>query len=368
MMDKNNYQSGGSCVGIFFTLFLIPFAFVVVLALGYVGYLPFKVEMHTLITIGFIFIIYLFFIKHNASYSACKISNNFALMEDHLQEALKANALTIMGKTKSTLTVRDFIEEYFKGIRDDNFARVASSVFPMLGILGTFIAIALSMPDFTVSDSGQLDREISLLLSGIGTAFYASIYGIFLSLWWIFFERRGLAHIEQSSLSLEEIYDSRIWKKSELIKHEHMQTELKDQKIIQTLQETFSLDFIKDLNNQYIRNFKTIIDDTTNSFERVTTHMESVSRDLRKTIEQIDTRKESVDAVETVKKDIHTFIDGVTQLNKGLDKFNGSVDHTFVKIDQELAGAVDKLGEMAEMIVEQNLRIQKKLSDTDKES
>ena len=367
-MDKNNYQSGGSCAGIFFTLFIIPFMFVVVLALGYVGYLPFKVEMHTLITIGFIFIIYLFFIKHNASYSACKISNNFALMEDHLQESLKANALTIMGKTKSTLTVRDFIEEYFKGIRDDNFSRVASSVFPMLGILGTFIAIALSMPDFTVSDSGQLDREISLLLSGIGTAFYASIYGIFLSLWWIFFERRGLADIEGSSQSLEEIYDSRIWKNSELIKHEHMQTELKDQKIIQTLQETFSLDFIKDLNNQYIRNFKTIIDDTTNSFERITTHMESVSRDLRKTIEQIDERKESVEAVATVKKDIGTFIEGVTHLNRGLEKFNGSVDHTFSKIDQELAEAVDKLGEMAEMIVEQNLSIQHRLSDTDKES
>ena len=224
------------------------------------------------------------------------------------------------------------------------------------------------MPDFTVSDSGQLDREISLLLSGIGTAFYASIYGIFLSLWWIFFERRGLAHIEGSSQSLEEIYDSRIWKKSELIKHEHMQTELKDQKIIQTLQETFSLDFIKDLNNQYIRNFKTIIDDTTNSFERITNHMESVSRDLRKTIEQIDERKESVEAVATVKKDIGTFIEGVSHLNRGLEKFNGSVDHTFSKIDQELAEAVDKLGEMAEMIVEQNLSIQHRLSDTDKES
>jgi len=367
-MDKRNYQSSGSCFGIFFLLFLIPFVALVLLSLGYMGILPFKVEMHTLITLGIIFVIFLFFIKHNASYAACKISNNFALMEDNLQEALKANALTIMGKTKSTLTVRDFIEEYFKGIRDDNFARVASSVFPMLGILGTFIAIALSMPDFTVSDSGQLDREISLLLSGIGTAFYASIYGIFLSLWWIFFERRGLARIEKSSLSLEELYGSRIWKKSELIKHEHMQTELKDQKIIQTLQETFSLDFIKDLNHQYIRNFKTIIDDTTNSFERITNHMESVSRDLRKTIEKMDERKESVEAVATVKKDISTFIKSVNHLNDGFERFNGSVDHTFEKIDYELAGAVDKLGEMAEMIVEQNLNIQKKLSDADKES
>jgi len=362
-MDKNNYQSGGSCGGIFFILFLIPLLFVVALVAGYLEYIPFKTEMHTLITISSIFVIYLFFIKHNASYASCRISNNFALMEDNLQDTLRANALTIMGKTKSTLTVRDFIEEYFKGIRDDNFARVASSVFPMLGILGTFIAIALSMPDFTVSDSGQLDREISLLLSGIGTAFYASIYGIFLSLWWIFFERRGLANIEKSSQSLEEIYDARIWKKSELIKHEHMQTELKDQKIIQTLQETFSLDFIKDLNNQYIRNFKTIIDDTTNSFERITTHMESVSRDLRKTIEKIDERKESVEAVATVKQDIRNFIEGVDHLNSGLERFNGSVDHTFTKIDTELASAVDKLGEMAGIIVEQNHAMQQQLSE-----
>jgi methyl-accepting chemotaxis protein len=147
-----------------------------------------------------------------------------------------------------------------------------------------------------------------------------------------------------------------------------MQTELKDQKIIQTLQETFSLDFIKDLNNQYIRNFKTIIDDTTNSFERITTHMESVSRDLRKTIEQIDERKESVEAVATVKNDINTFIEGVTHLNNGLEKFNGSVDHTFSKIDHELAGAVDKLGEMAEIIIEQNNRLQQSISSDTKES
>lgn len=362
-MDKANYQSGGSCVGIFFVLFLIPFLFVLALGLGFMGYLPFKVEMHTLITIGFIFIIFLFFIKHNASYSACRIANNFALMEDNLQDSLKANALTIMGKTKSTLTVRDFIEEYFKGIRDDNYARVAASVFPMLGILGTFIAITLSMPDFTVSSSDKLDQEISLLLAGIGTAFYASIYGIGLSLWWTFFERRGLTGIEKSSQALEEIYDSRIWKNSELIKHEHMQTELKDQKIIQTLQETFSLDFIKDLNSQYLRNFKTIIDDTTNSFERLTTHMESVSRDLRKTVERIDERKESVEAVELMKNDIVGFTESVQSLNEGLGRFDGSVEHTFEKIDSELAGAVGKLGEMAEIIITQNKELRQNISD-----
>ena len=367
-MHKNSYQTSGSCGGIFITLFSVPFLFVLAIGLGFMGYIPFKVEMHTLITLGSIFVIYLFFIKHNASYSACHIANNIVLMEDNLQDTLKANALTIMGKTKSTLTVRDYIEEYFKGIRDDNYAKVAASVFPMLGILGTFIAIALSMPDFTVSSSDKLDQEISLLLAGISTAFYASIYGIALSLWWTFFERRGLAGIEQSSLALESMYDSRIWKKSELIKHEHMQTELKDQKIIQTLQETFSLDFIKDLNNQYLRNFKTIINDTTNSFETITTHMESVSRDLRKTVEKIDDRRESLAALDAMKKDIRGFTQSVEKLSDGLGRFDGSVDHTFDKIDGELANAVGKLGEMADIIIQQNRELRKSIHSSDSNS
>ncbi len=59
---------------------------------------------------------------------------------------------------------------------------MASSLFPLLGILGTFTAIAVSMPDFSISDTDTLDKQISILLSGIGTAFYASIFGIFLSL------------------------------------------------------------------------------------------------------------------------------------------------------------------------------------------
>ena len=362
-MNKFNPQSSNSCLGIYSAFISVPLLAVGALLAGFLGYIPFKVEIHSVATISFIFLIFLFFIKHNASYSACTISNNFALMEDSLQDELKKNALTIMGKVKSTLTVREFIEEYFKGIRDDNYAKVASSVFPMLGILGTFIAIALSMPDFTVSSSAKLDQEISLLLSGIGTAFYASIYGIFLSLWWVFFERRGLAKIENSSLSLEELYNSKIWKRSELIKHEHMQTELKDQKIIKTLQETFSLDFIKDLNNQYIRNFKTIIDDTTNSFDRITTHIESVSRDLRKTISQLDSSNESIQAMDTLKRDIKGFTRGVERLNTGFERFDSSVDYTFQKIDSELAEAIGKLGSMAEIISDQNRELKDKLTD-----
>jgi hypothetical protein len=363
-MQNNDLQSSGSCLGIFLTLLIVPLLFVAALVGGYLGVLPFKVEIHTLITIGFIFFIYIFFIQHNASYASCKVKNNFLMMENLLQEDLKANALTIAGRTKSTLTIRDFAGEYFKDVRDDNYAKVASSIFPMLGILGTFIAIALSMPDFTVSSGDKLDQEISVLLSGIGTAFYASIYGIFLSLWWIFFERRGLARIERSTQQLESIYGSRIWKKSELIKHEHAQSELKDQKIIQTMRETFNLDFIRDLNEQYIKNYKTIIDDTTNSFEKLTEHMHNASQELRNTLMTLDNREESVNAVSTIKENIESFSRSAETLNRHLKHFDQSVGHTFESFDRELANAVEKLGEITEAIAKQNASI---LESTTKE-
>ncbi len=353
-MQQNGLESSGSCAGIFVAIFVLPFAFVVALAAGYLGYIPLKVEVHTLVTIALIFVIFLFFIRHNAAYAACKIRHNVMTMESLLQEGLKTNALTIMSETKSTLTVRDFAEEYFKDVRDDNYARVASSIFPMLGILGTFVAIAMSMPDFTVSSGDKLDHEISILLSGIGTAFYASIYGIFLSLLWIFFERRGLAQIERITQKLERTYGDKIWKKSELVKHQHVQTEIRDQKIIQTLRETFSLDFIRELNEQYMKNYKTILDETTHSFELLTRHMSDVSQDLRQTLMSLDTREESVNAVAAIRDNIDRFNRTAGTLGRQLETFDRTVGNTFEAFDRELADAVYRLGEMTEAIARHN--------------
>lgn len=350
-MHQDKYSSSGSCFGIWFLLFLIPSLFVFFLLLGYYDVISFGVNIHTVVTILVIFVIYIFFIKHNARYVACKVGLSSRDMEKSLKDALEDNGLTIMDDTKSTLNIRDFLHSYFKGIRDDNYAKVASSVFPMLGILGTFIAIAISMPDFSASSSQNLDREISLLLSGIGTAFYASIYGIFLSLWWTFFERMGLSKIEQRSLGLEKMYGEYIWSESELTKHEHMQAQLKDKKLIQALRETFNLDLIKEMSSQNIHGYKSIMSETSEQFIKVTEHMNDASSRLRQTAELIDTKEEGLLASSKLSDDIANFVEGVEHLNRGLDRFNNDVDRTFDKIDEELAAAVNKLGEITELIV-----------------
>ena len=351
----NNTQT--SCISHVFFILLVPFLFLVSLILGYMGIVPLKVELHTLLIVAFIFVVFMFFVKHNANYAVCHMRGSFAMMEESLQAALRANALTIMEKTKSTLNVKDFIAEYYKDIRNDNFARVAPSVFPMMGILGTFIAIALSMPDFTVKDLSALDREISLLLSGIGTAFYASIYGIMLSLIWTYFEKSGSSKVDKNIYDMEKVYDGRVWKESELIKHRHMQSELKDQQIVQTLKETFNLDFIKELNEQYMKNFKTIIDDTSSSFNQLADHMQAASSELRSTLDKIHERQESVNAVSIIRENIEGFNSNAKNLQRSMERFDGTVEHTFDKIDSEVGQIVEKLSSFARVISEQNQMI-----------
>lgn len=356
MLPLDNH-SARSCFSNAFVIVLLPLFFLIGLVLGYVGIIPLKVEIHTLLIVAFIFIVFMFFVRHNANYAACHMRGSFSKMEAKLQHELRSNALTIMGKTKSTLHVSDFMAEYYKDIRNDNFAKVAPSVFPMLGILGTFIAIALSMPDFTVKDLSALDREISVLLSGIGTAFYASIYGIMLSLIWTYFEKRGTTKVDKNLYDLEKLYDSRVWKKAELIKHEHMQNELKDQQIVQTLKETFNMDFIKELNEQYIKNFTTIINDTTSSFSQLTDHMQKASNELRMTLDKIHDRQESVNAVETIKKNIEGFNSNARNLQSSMERFDQTVEHTFDNIDAEVGKIVEKLSTFARIISEQNQMI-----------
>ncbi len=351
-----------SCVPTFFAIVALPAMFLAFLAAGYAGILPLYVPLYTLGIIGFIFVVFTAFARHNAAFGACKIRNDFTTMEKALYEALEANALTIMGKTKSTLDIAEFMETFYRDIRNDNFAKVASSVFPMLGILGTFVAIAVSMPDFTVEDIDALDKEISVMLSGIGTAFYASIYGIALSLIWTFFEKRGQSRIEKNLLALEKLYGDRVWKKAELIKHEHMQNALKDKEIVETLKETFNLDFIREMNEQYMKHFTLIVGETSERFSEVAAQIQTVTTQLRDTLEKIYLHKEGVDAVETMRHNIETFNRTARRLEEDLQRFDVTVDRTFEKIDEEVGGIVEKLAAFARIVSEQNRAIRQTLT------
>ncbi len=344
-------ENGGGCFGKFFLIALVPFLFVLFLGANFFGLINLlSVSSHTFYIIVAIFLIFLLFIPHNASVSVCKIKNQFKITQNELEKNLEKTALTIDGKTKSVLSVRDFLDDYFKNIRNDNFAKIASSTFPMLGILGTFIAIAISMPDFTVSNTKELDREISTLLAGIGTAFYASIFGIFLSLWWNFFERVGLSQIENLTLSLEEIYSKYIWSKKELLKFKYNQKAILDSEFVKALKEVFNLDFIKDLNKEHLQSYEKIIDTTKNALVNLEQSLQKASERLSKNVQELHLASNTIEAKELLEQNIKQFNKSAKELKDLLESFDNDLDGALEKIDSELAKSVAMVEQMAENI------------------
>jgi len=197
-------------------LLLMPFAIFMIIVAGFMDWIPFRVEIHSIIMIGAIFIIYLFFLKHNAFYASCKFMQDITNFKKELSDYIRKNLLVIGQTQKANASYDDFVKEYTTDLRNENFSSVAAGIFPTLGILGTFISIAISMPDFSSQTSAVLEREISLLLGGVGTAFYVSIYGIFLSIWWILFDKTGLSKFEKTVNIIKENTKKQFWNKEEI--------------------------------------------------------------------------------------------------------------------------------------------------------
>ena len=199
-----------------FILLTVPSALFAIIILCYLGKLPLTVEIHSVILIGFIYFIYLFFVRHNAYYVSCKFKTQYESMFFSLKDYIDNNLLTIDDTTKANGSVDDFLKDYTSNLRNNNFSSIASGIFPTLGILGTFISIALSMPDFSSANTTALEQEISILLGGVGTAFYVSIFGIFLSIWWTFFEKIGMSRFEHDTYIIKENTKSFFWTKVDI--------------------------------------------------------------------------------------------------------------------------------------------------------
>ena len=194
-----------------FTLLTIPSILFAIIILCYLEYFPLRVEIHSVILIGFIYLIYLFFVRHNAYYVSCKFKTQYQELFFNLKDYINNNLLTIGDITKANGSADDFLKDYTSNIRNTNFSSIASGIFPTLGILGTFISIAFSMPDFSSGTSNALEKEITVLLGGVGTAFYVSIFGIFLSIWWTFFEKIGMSRFEHDTYIIKENTKSFFW-------------------------------------------------------------------------------------------------------------------------------------------------------------
>ncbi len=240
---------------VYLKIILAPCAVFALAVAAFLGHIDFKIEPATLALMGICLLFALIFARHNAEYASSFLEQQ----KDEFKQALKAyimrNFLKIGKETKSNASFDDFAKAYVKGARNENFAAIAVSVFATMGILGTFIAIALFVPNFASSDLESLEREISLFLGGVGNAFYIAIYGIFLALWWIFFERFGLNKIERLLYRQKNATSNFFWTKEELEQRYFTQGLAHFEKIGIIFEQVSNEDFFKELNYSIERKF-----------------------------------------------------------------------------------------------------------------
>lgn len=340
----------------------IPILFFAVIIMGYLGLVPIKVPLSSVFVIGFILFVFLLFIKNNANYSICKMRASYLTMEDELRNQLERNSLTLNSEKKSILNIDEFLHDYYSKTRNDNFVAVAASVFPMLGILGTFMAIAISMPNFTVQDTQSLDNEITILLSGVGSAFYASIYGILLSLIWTYFEKSGLSKVDKYFADIKTTFKNNTWTEQELKIHEYSQMEVKDDKFIAALKETFNLEFVQSINDQHMHNLKEIMNESNINFTNIANHLKSASADLTKTLNKMNVNQNALEAQNNIDKHLQNFTLATNEFEKNSKIFSAqltiSLNKTFEKIDTEVGDIVVKLADFATHVSLQSEEVQ----------
>jgi len=242
------FQGRASCGARLFWLLSLPLAFFAFAVAGFTGLVNFDVRAHSVIMIGVIFVVWLYFAPHNAYFASCKLQRGFAAIKTSLTAFINKNLLEIAGTKKANAPLDDFMAEAAASMRNENFSSVAAGIFPTLGILGTFISIALTMPEFSAQTSEALEQEISQLLGGVGTAFYVSIYGIFLSIWWIFFEKSGVSRFERDAAVIKEATREWFWGKEEIEQTYFRRSMAHFEKLNTVFDAMASQDFVDSLN------------------------------------------------------------------------------------------------------------------------
>ena len=240
---------------VYFKIVLLPVLVYVAGLLCYFGVIKLDMGFDIIVIMGVMLVIALIFARHSAELGCCLFEQKKDLFKKELKNYIIKTLLTIGKERKSNGSFDQFALKYSKDVRNDNYAAVATGVFPMLGIFGTFISIAISMPTLSSADILALEGEITKLFAGIGSSFYICAYGIFLALWWIFFERFGISRFEKLIARQKNATISFFWT-SEEIEQRYMQETLGSfEKIGVIFDYVSKQEFFKELDNVIERKF-----------------------------------------------------------------------------------------------------------------
>ncbi len=323
-------QTKTRCIFNYIELIALPLLAYGYFVLGYFGIISLPVHAHSLILMGLIFFSSLIFAKHNAFLGRCFFRRDLGQFNENLKKYISDNLVKIGIEEKSNASFERFVQHHSKDMRNDNYASVAASIFPTMGILGTFISIALTMPDFASSTSSELDKEISVLLSGVGTAFYVSIYGILLSLWWIFFEKLGLSLYDRDVENAKEITKDFFWTK-ESLEQAYLRENLEHFSEISSMLKTLS-------NEKFFLKLAQGVDEKFDLFDKMLkTEAEVISLSSKQVKDSLKELRIAQDKQQNLGKVHSDILRTLQHFSKGLDDmhFNALQSYTHIKDGQK---------------------------------
>lgn len=98
MIKVNEHKTNNSPR--FLMVLSVPLILFLILLLGYNSFIPLKAELHSIVIIFFILIIFISFITHNAWYSFAQYKNTIYDVIEEVDSYLNQNQLVLAGKKK----------------------------------------------------------------------------------------------------------------------------------------------------------------------------------------------------------------------------------------------------------------------------
>lgn len=321
-------NSNQPLIFVYLKIISVPVLVFAIFLLGFFGVISLKVELHSILMLTVLLIIALILARQNAEYGCRAFENKIDNFKIKLKSFIMSHLLIIANKKKSSVSFENFADFYSNNLRNENYSSVATMIFPMFGILGTFISIAISMPEFSSQNINMLEKEISQLLSGVGTAFYISIYGIFLAIWWLYFEKKGISKFQKLIIRYKNATKNFFWEEHEItecylseILNANLQT---NKSIISNLNSDFS-DKLNNTLNQKIKNLDEILDSEREILKESNEKLKSINEMLKK-IDISSTAKSYNEISNILQNIIYNLNRNENSKDEKIEKFSNSIE------------------------------------------
>lgn len=181
----------------------------------------------TVVSCLFIVGVFVYFIIQARKLIVCYKLIGDSLKADDILGSLKDSKLTDLSQQyKETITIDTpnskksnipsseiFSEQNVCTLHSLNLKMLstASSSLVGLGLLGTFLGLTIGVASFDSSNVEHIQSSIQTLLAGMGTAFLTSLFGMSLSLIFIFFDKRWSNKLAKDLYKMTEALDSKYY-------------------------------------------------------------------------------------------------------------------------------------------------------------